>query len=201
MTKTAIWCRHAGDNIIGIGDDIPWNVPSDLQKFWKMVEGRQIVCGRRTYQTFPPARLEGQKIVVVTRDENFEVYDKKNQIIVSDIRVFKNWEGDIYIAGGAQIYKAFIAGGSQKLLPEIIVDCIYKGPLPAGLHGETAEIGAAVKVMEQKYRQITPDYELDGVITRIFIRKGEFVDQAVLRHLLTVIESQSPHLAGTSESL
>ena len=40
MTKTAIWCRHAGDNIIGIGAEIPWNIPSDSQKFWKMVEGR-----------------------------------------------------------------------------------------------------------------------------------------------------------------
>lgn len=197
MTKTAIWCRHAGDNIIGIGAEIPWNIPSDSQKFWKMVEGRQIVCGRKTYQTFPAAKLEGQEIVVVTGDENFEVYDKKMQLTVQDVKVFKNWEKDIYIAGGAQIYNAFIAGGVNKLMPEIIVDCVFQGELLPGLSGEAAEITPAVKVMEKQYRQITPDYELDEVITRIFIRKGEFVDQAVLKHLLTVIESQSPRLAGT----
>ena len=122
---------------------------------------------------------------------------KKRQLTVPDVKVFKNWEKEIYIAGGAQIYNAFIAGGVNKLMPEIIVDCVFQGELLPGLCGEAAEITPAVKVMEKQYRQITPGYELDEVITRIFIRKGEFVDQAVLKHLLTVIESQSPRLAGT----
>ena len=33
MTKVAIWCRHEGDNIIGVGADIPWCVPSDSKRF------------------------------------------------------------------------------------------------------------------------------------------------------------------------
>ena len=48
MTKVAIWCRHQKDNIIGIGSDIPWNVPSDAQKFVRMATGQNVVVGRKT---------------------------------------------------------------------------------------------------------------------------------------------------------
>lgn len=190
MTKVAIWCRHKDDNVIGIGADIPWKVPSDAKKFWQMVAERQIVCGRKTYLSFPQKCLQRQEIIVVTKDENFEVFDEKKHLRVSDLKVFKNWDKDLYIAGGAQIYNAFVAGGVEKLMPEIIVDCVYVGDMLPNLQGEKADISDSIAVMEKKYRQISNTYELDNVLTRIFVRKGEFVDQGVLKHLLNVIENQ-----------
>lgn len=40
MTVVAMWCRHAGDDLIGIGDNIPWNVPSDTKHFLVSCPGR-----------------------------------------------------------------------------------------------------------------------------------------------------------------
>ena len=48
MTVVAMWCRHAGDDLIGIGDNIPWNVPSDTKHFLDVVSGQTVVCGRIT---------------------------------------------------------------------------------------------------------------------------------------------------------
>ena len=46
MTKVAIWCRHEADNLIGIGDDIPWHIPSDSRFFADVIAGQDVVLGR-----------------------------------------------------------------------------------------------------------------------------------------------------------
>ena len=38
MTKIAIWCRHDGDNIIGIGPNIPWHISSDFKRFRRITD-------------------------------------------------------------------------------------------------------------------------------------------------------------------
>ena len=43
MTKVAIWCRHEADNLIGIGDDIPWHIPSDSRFFADVIAGQDVV--------------------------------------------------------------------------------------------------------------------------------------------------------------
>lgn len=189
MTKVAIWCRHAGDNIIGIGPQIPWHVPSDFKRFRRITEGKNLVAGERTYESFPNRTLPNRQIFVLTFNEKYEVSDKANHFVVTDINEFKEFEDDLYIAGGASIYKAFM-GGSNKLLPDVIVDSVYCGDLDAGLSGDKIDIGACVEVMEQKYRKISEDYEQDNIKTAIWIRRGEFVEQAVLKEILKIIEQE-----------
>lgn len=106
---------------------------------------------------------------------------------MNDVRFFKDFEEDLYIVGGATIYKLFMTGGA-KLMPEIVVDCVYDGELKAGLEGEPVTITSCVEVLNKNYRQISADYELDGITTRVLVRRGEFVDQSVLKHIVGAIE-------------
>lgn len=185
MTKVAVWCRHEGDNIIGIGKDIPWDVPSDVHKFIKIVSGNAIVAGRTTYETLPPS-FDVEQIVVLTSNPDYELRNPEKHRLVSKINVFKDFEEDIYICGGAQVYEAFINGG-PKLMPDIIVDCVYHGSL-AEAKGEAVDITSCIEQMPKKYFKISSDYEQDGVTTSIYIKRGDFVEQSVLKRILGIIE-------------
>ena len=88
MTKVAIWCRHTGDNIIGIGAAIPWHVKSDFQRFRRITEGQTLVAGQKTYESFPGRTLPNRKIFVLTDDAGYEVADEKNHTAVHDIKFF-----------------------------------------------------------------------------------------------------------------
>ena len=184
MTKVAIWCRHENDNIIGIGADIPWNVPSDARKFVRMVTGQNVVVGRKTYETLPNQTLPEATIFVLSSQKEYEVSDPKNHHLISSLKLFKDFEEDLYIAGGAKVYVDFMTSPSAKLLPDIVVDCVYHGQLNSNLRGEVAEITPCIDVLNKKYIKIGSDYELDDVTTSLFVKKGEFVDQAVLKKLL-----------------
>ena len=187
MTKVAIWCRHKGDNIIGIGPHIPWHVKSDFRRFRRITTGQALAAGQKTYESFPGRTLPDRRIFVLTSEENYEVSDPEKHFIVNDVRFFKDFEEDLYIVGGATIYKLFMTGGA-KLMPEIVVDCVYDGELKAGLEGEPVTITSCVEVLNKNYRQISADYELDGITTRVLGRRGEFVDQSVLKHIVGAIE-------------
>ncbi len=186
MTKVAVWCRHEGDNIIGIGSEIPWHVKSDFQRFRRITEGKNLVAGQTTYESFPNRTLPNRNIYVLTLDEEYEVSDKEHHFVVNDVNFFKDFEEDLYISGGASVYKLFMTG-STKLMPEIVVDCVYKGELKAGLEGQKVDITPSIESLNKNYRQLIPDFDLDNISTRVFVRKGEFVEQEVLKHIILAI--------------
>jgi len=187
MTKVAIWCRHEGDNIIGIGSAIPWHIKSDFQRFRRITEGQSLVAGQVTYESFPNRTLPNRKIYVLTLDTNYEVSDADNHQVVNDIRFFEDFEEDLYISGGATVYKLFMSG-SSKLMPEIVVDCMYHGDINANLKGNPVDITNCIDKLKSDYRQVSVDYEQDQILTRVYIRKGEFVNQLTLKHIVQAIE-------------
>jgi len=187
MTKVAIWCRHKDDDVIGIGPDIPWHVKSDFQRFRRITEEQSIVAGQKTYESFPNRTLPNRKIYILTFETDYEVSDEDNHFVVNDVNEFKRMEEDLYISGGATVYKLFMEG-SSGLMPEIVVDCVYNGELNPNLKGEKVKITPCIDVLNKSYRQISQDYELDNVTTRVYVRKGEFVEQNVLKRIINAIE-------------
>lgn len=189
MTKVAIWCRHATDNLIGIGADIPWRIPSDSKFFHDVITGQDVVMGRKTYESVPPSVLAESAVWVLTSDKEYELRNPKAEKLVNDIREFKEFEGDLYIGGGAKIYQAFM-GGASKLLPDIIVDCVYDGDINDTLSGEKITITPCIDLMKKKYFKISDDFEKDGVSAALWVKKGDFVEQAVLKRLLLLLEQR-----------
>lgn len=188
MTKVAVWCRHKDDNVIGIGPNIPWRISSDFKRFRRITEGQCLVAGQTTYESFPNRTLPNRQIAVLTFDEDYEVSDPENHMVVTNINDFKKVEGDLYIAGGASIYKAFMAG-DEKLRPDIIVDSMYTGDLNPELKGEKIDITPCIEIMKKDYRQISVDYDLDNVVTTVHVKKGDFVEQSVIKRIIQAIEA------------
>jgi len=186
----AMWCRHKDDNIIGINNQLPWCIESDSKHFWDIVTNQNVVCGRKTYQSMPVQKRDlPQRIFVFSTDNQFEVSDTKKHLVLSSQKKLEDnllEEEDIYIAGGAQIYELFMQG-KEKFKPHIIVDCVYEGEL-LNIDESAVNITSVINEMQKKYRKITPDYCQDNVASAIWIRKGEFVEQSLLKRLVQILE-------------
>lgn len=185
MTKVAIWCRHEGDNIIGIGPRIPWHIPSDFRRFRKITEGENLVVGEKTYESFPNRTLPNRSLHILTLNPDYEVSDKERHFVYNDINDFKEFEQNLYICGGATIYKLFMTSG-EKLMPDVIVDCKYCGEVDK-LDGPKIDIAPCIESMEKNYRKMSPDYEQENVLTSLWVKKGDFVEQSVLKKLINII--------------
>ena len=84
MTKVAMWCRHEADNLIGIGDDIPWHIPSDSRFFADVIAGQDVVFGRKTYETVPPEVLSDCAVWVLSKNQNYEPRNPDTERLVGD---------------------------------------------------------------------------------------------------------------------
>lgn len=188
MTIISIWCRHIGDNIIGIGANIPWNVPSDAKRFRNITKEQTLVVGKKTYESFPNRTLPNRKFLVVTSNKEYEVSDIKNHQVVNDIKKLKDYPEDLYVSGGAGIYNAFFA--ENKLMPDIVVDCVYFGEIDNSLDGEKIAVTPSVEIMQKKYWSLPQTFELDNVKTTIWLKKGDFVEQSVVKKIITYLETE-----------
>ncbi|MCM1324974.1 MAG: dihydrofolate reductase [Acetobacter sp.] len=189
MTVVAMWCRHKGDNLIGIGSHIPWQISSDTERFLAVVKEQTVVCGRKTYESLPNRTIDGSKMYVMTSKTDYEVWDEVHHRVISSQKALAELEEDIYIAGGAEVYYLFMTG-KEKLKPQVVVDCVYEGDV-AAFSGERIDITDSVAVMEKGYRRVSPYYVLDGVNAAIWLRKGEFVEQSVLKRIVAVLEKNA----------
>ena len=188
MTIVSIWCRHKNDSIIGIGPDIPWYIPSDAKRFRNLTINNTLVVGKITYETFPNRTLPNRKFIVLSDVADYEVSDKQNHKVVTDINVLKDYPEDLYISGGASVYKAFFT--IPKLRPDIVVDCVYQGEMKEGLSGPKISVAPCVEVMEKEYFALPQKFELDNVITSIWLKKGDFVEQETVKKILNYMETE-----------
>lgn len=106
--------------VLGDGDNLIYHIKSDLKNFRRITDGSIVVCGRKTYESFPKRPLPNRVNIVLTRDEN---YKAEGAIIVHSIlelielgRDFPT-DAEVFVIGGGQIYKEFLDKG--------LVDTMY----------------------------------------------------------------------------
>lgn len=110
---------------IGRGPVIPWQQQNDMQRFKAITYGHTVVCGRKTFQTFPPSGLPMRNHLVLTRDESQvqESMRVRTHISVRDLMSDEWAVGELYIIGGAEIYKEFLPYADKMMLTRIHADC------------------------------------------------------------------------------
>lgn len=94
----------AKNNALGKDNDLIWHLPADLKRFKKITSGHYILMGRNTFESIGRP-LPNRTTVIITRNED---YVKNGCFIANSLEEALNIaEADeqIYIIGGAQIYK------------------------------------------------------------------------------------------------
>jgi dihydrofolate reductase len=112
----------AENGVIGNGDDIPWRVPGEQKHFKALTLGHVLLMGRTTYDTIGRP-LPGRTTVVLTRDL---AWSADGVLVAHDVdealRIADGLEGDVMVAGGAQVYVATMAVADEQVISEIPID-------------------------------------------------------------------------------
>lgn len=85
---------------IGVDGSLPWKVPEDLKHFRARTMDKTVVLGRKTFDTLPSS-LPGRRVAVVSR-QDFGIS------VEAVLAMASTDPSEILIAGGAEIYAAFL---------------------------------------------------------------------------------------------
>lgn len=104
------------NNELGKNNDLIWHLPNDLKFFKEVTMGKNVVMGLNTYKSLP-RKLNGRNMIVLSdvefKEEGIIVYNDLKKLLED----YKN--EDIYIIGGASLYKIFIDKVDTMYLTEI----------------------------------------------------------------------------------
>ena len=156
-----IWAMDK-NNLIGDGNRIPWHVKEDLIYYKNKTKGQTVLMGDATYFSlknyYKTKPLPYGKCYIATIDKNLKIENPLEDIeIIYDLDSFlKNFSGDLWVCGGATIYKLALPYANRLYISFIKGD--FKGDkyFP--------------KIDYEKYDKIWEN-ETDSVIYTVFERR------------------------------
>ena len=116
----------AENRVIGNGNKLPWNIPTEMAWFHIATSGGTLVMGRKTFESLPSLRPEN-KYIVVTRQQGYDCKADNAVAVLSLDDVPSMGEGNtpIWICGGEEIYRQALPFCCEVLLT--IVKGKYEG--------------------------------------------------------------------------
>ena len=94
------------NGVIGIKNDLPWDLPDDRSYFRDITRGKAVVMGRKTADSIIDRLghgLPNRENIVLTRDDS---YQPDGFTVVHSIEdIIRDNSADMFIIGGEQVYR------------------------------------------------------------------------------------------------
>lgn len=97
--------------VIGKDDKLPWNIPEDLKNFKEITSGNTVIMGRKTFESIGKALPNRNNIVISKTMQPIDESEFGIDIcadVSEALAKAKEYKKDIFIIGGANIYKEFL---------------------------------------------------------------------------------------------
>ena len=111
----------AKNNVIGKDNKLLWHISEDLKRFKNITSNKKMIMGRKTFESLPGI-LPNREHIIITRDQNFKV-DSDKVTIVNDLNSllekYSSCEDEIFVIGGAEIYKQLLPYTQKIYLTKI----------------------------------------------------------------------------------
>lgn len=128
----SIVARSYPDQIIGIDNELPWHLGTDLQLFKKRTQGHAVIMGRKTFESIGRP-LPNRKNIILSRSEPEYLSEYKDLVwapnpttafLLADMASIISGKMEFFVIGGEQIYKTF-----HTYLNRIFVTDVFCGPI------------------------------------------------------------------------
>lgn len=60
------------NRVIGVNNQLPWNISEDLKRFKKITSGHSIIMGRKTFESIGKV-LPNRTNIIITRNKNYQM--------------------------------------------------------------------------------------------------------------------------------
>ncbi len=113
----ALIVAYSKNKVIGKNNKMPWHLPNELKHFKEITMGGAVVMGRKTFESIAEP-LEGRLNIVISTTGK---YSADNLITVGSLNeALEKANGkDIYISGGALVYKEALPYCEKLFVTEI----------------------------------------------------------------------------------
>ena len=155
------------DGAIGNKGDMIYHISEDLKRFKKLTTGHPVVMGRKTFESLPNQQpLKDRTNIVITRTPTIFLEQHKEK----DVHAFSSVESllrfidtfpdeEIFIMGGAEIYKQFMP----------YVDKIYL----TKIYDNSKEADTFINIPFDKFEMV---YRGEATIDRNIWMEYKFID-------------------------
>ena len=140
------------NNEIGKNNKLLWHIPEDLKKFKKTTLGKTVVMGRNTYESIGKP-LPNRYNIVLTKNlksfpnnfnEKLEICDVFSKIVEK----YKNSDEEVFIIGGAQVYKKSL---ELEIIEKLYISYIDFSDNEADVYFPEIDYNVWKKVEEEEY--------------------------------------------------
>lgn len=111
-----------GKNLcLGKNNDLIWHLKGDLKYFKEVTLNHPVVMGKNTFKSLPGV-LKNRKNIVLTFSNDLEKLPDEVEIfnsIEEFLNQYKDYPDEVFIIGGASIYKQFLEYASTLYLTEV----------------------------------------------------------------------------------
>ena len=111
----------AQHRVIGRNNTLPWHLPADLKHFKTLTMGHHIVMGRKTFESIGKP-LSGRTSVVITRNADYTAEGVTIAHALGEAIALCCDDPEIFIIGGAELYRQAIHLANRIYLTEIELD-------------------------------------------------------------------------------
>lgn len=108
----------AANRVIGAHGKIPWHLPEDLRWFKELTMGGTLLMGRVTFESIGRP-LPGRDTIVMSRRKSLEIPGVRVIASLNQLQDMKV-KGEIFVVGGAEIYRAALPYCSDLYLTEVL---------------------------------------------------------------------------------
>ena len=118
MMRITIIAAVARNRAIGFENKLIYWLPNDLKRFKQLTTGHTIIMGRNTYLSLPKGALPNRRNIVLSRSQKaFPGCDTYASL--SEALRHCGEDEDIYIIGGASVYRQALPLANRLCLTEV----------------------------------------------------------------------------------
>lgn len=108
----------ARNRAIGYHNQLLYWLPNDMKRFRQLTTGHTIVMGRLTFESLPKGALPNRRNIVLSRS-TAEFRNAERFTSVDEVLCACQPDEDIFVIGGASVYKQFLPYADHLLLTEV----------------------------------------------------------------------------------
>lgn len=144
-TRISIIAAVANQRVIGLNNTLPWHLPEDLKRFRALTMGHHIIMGRKTYESLGRL-LPGRTTVIVSRSKDYAVPGAFVAESLDAALAMCGDDDEVFVIGGAQLYRDALAHGNRLYLTEIDADFAGDAHFPEFESAEWVETAREAQV-------------------------------------------------------
>ncbi len=113
----------ANGNVIGKDNKLIWHLPEDLKRFKQITTGKNIIMGRKTFESLGRV-LPNRKHIILCNDMEMNIDNENVEVLddISKLDKYINSEEENFVIGGATIYKLLMPYVNKLYITKINED-------------------------------------------------------------------------------